>query len=177
MRATLPRPSTSFVIVALILLAAPLARKAEAQALPAPVVEFAAGALEFADDGVVTEGFAGGAARFYISPRISVGPEVAFINGERHSHQMVTGNLTVDVLGPVNGRSRRITPFAVVGGGLFRTSEQFPTGTYSSGEGAFTAGGGVRARAGNRLTFGAEARVGWELHVRFNAMVGVQLGR
>ena len=51
--------------MAIALLWAPLAVPAAAQELPAPVGEFAAGALLFADDGVVTEGFAGGTVRFY----------------------------------------------------------------------------------------------------------------
>lgn len=164
-------------IAALLVLAAPLAPEVAAQDRPAPVVEFAGGALEFADDGVVTEGFVGGTARFYVRPRVSVGPELAFVDGDNHTHQMVTGNVTFDLLGPVNGKPRHVTPFAVVGGGLFRTVEQFPSGSYASSEGAFTAGGGVRALLGNRMMLGAEARVGWELHLRFNALLGVRLGR
>ena len=44
-------------------------------------------------------------------------------------------------------------------------------------EGAFTAGGGVRAFASDRVTVGIDARVGWELHLRVNGFVGVRLGR
>jgi hypothetical protein len=64
------------------------------------------------------------------------------------------------LIGPVNGQPRPITPFAVVGGGLFRTNEQFlNVGHYSSTEGAFTAGGGVRALIGKHVFAGVEARV------------------
>jgi len=38
-------------------------------------------------------------------------------------------------------------------------------------------GGGVRALVGDRVTIGIDARVGWELHVRVNGLVGLQLGR
>jgi hypothetical protein len=44
-------------------------------------------------------------------------------------------------------------------------------------EGAFTAGGGVRAYLGDRAFVGVDARVGWELHVRINGLVGISLGR
>jgi hypothetical protein len=152
-------------------------RVAEAQERPAPVVEFAAGSLLFPDDGIVSEGFAGVAARAYLSPRISIGPEIAFIQGGHHSHLMVTGNLTCDLLAPLSGRPRRVTPFVVVGGGMFQTSENFPTGNFTSTEGAFTAGGGVRALLGDRVTAGIESRVGWETHIRVNGFVGVRLGR
>ncbi len=162
------------VVVCVVL--STLANPATAQERPAPVLEFAAGQLLFADDGVVEEGFFGGDARIYLSPRVSVGPEVAVIFGQNHSHLMLTGNLTFDLLSPVNGVPRRVTPFIVTGGGLFHTSEQLLTGPYSHNEGAFTAGGGFRVRIGDDVAAGVEARLGWELHLRLNAVVGVRLG-
>jgi len=41
----------------------------------------------------------------------------------------------------------------------------------------FTARGGVRAFVGDRVTIGVDMRVGWELHVRVNGLVRLQLGR
>ena len=149
---------------------------AAAQERPGPAVELAAGTLLFPDDGTVTEPFAGAAGRFYLSPRLSAGPEIAFVRGEGHSHLMLTGNLTFDLLRPLQGRPRPVTPFLTAGVGLFRTREQFPgNATFTSMDGAFTAGGGVRARVGRRLLIGGEARIGWELHLRINGFVGVQL--
>jgi hypothetical protein len=169
-------PSLSrLAIIAIALMGIP--HPAAARDRPAPAGELAAGALLFADDGIVTEGFVGGAARVYVLPRISVGPEIAFIRGENHSHLTFTGNVTFDLLRPVNGEPRSVTPFVVAGGGLFRTRERFPNEVFTSTEGAFTAGGGVRALVGKYLIVGAEARIGWELHIRLNGMVGVRLGR
>lgn len=162
--------------IILIVLLAASAGPATAQDRPAPAGEFAAGALLFPDDGVVTEGAVGGTVRFYLSPRISVGPEIAFVQGENHGHLMLTGNVTFDFLSPVNGQPPRVAPFAVVGGGLFLTREEFPSETFWSGDPAFTAGGGVRIRLGKHAFAGAEIRVGWELHIRVNGMVGVNLG-
>jgi hypothetical protein len=161
--------------LALTLLVGPrMAAPASAQERPGPAVEFAAGALFFPDDGTVTEGFVGGTARFYVSPRVSLGPEFAYVSGEGHSHLMLTGNVTFDVVGPENGRPRRLTPYVVGGGGIFRTREEFSTGPYWSGDPAFTAGGGFRARLGQSVFAGAEARIGWELHIRLNGIVGVR---
>jgi hypothetical protein len=140
-------------------------------------VEFAAGWGGFADDGIVNESLLGGGVRLYLRPRISVGPEIAYIHGENHSHLMVTGNLTCDFFPPTNGRPRRVTPFVVAGGGLSQTREDLVHETSTSSEGAFTAGGGVRGLVGDRITIGVDARVGWELHLRINGLVGVQLGR
>lgn len=159
-----------------LLLGGVFAATAAAQDRPGPAVEFAGGALVFPDDGTVREPFVGAAARVYLSPRVSVGPEIAYVSGEGHSHLMLTGNVTLDLLAPVQGRTRSVTPFFVAGGGFFRTSEQVPNETFTSFDGAFTAGGGVRGRLGRRLLVGGEARIGWELHLRLNAFVGVQLG-
>jgi hypothetical protein len=159
------------------LLLAPMADPAAAQDRPGPAVELAAGWVGFADDGIVSESLIGGAARWYLLPRISVGPEIAYIHGANHSHLMLTGDVTCDLLSPTNGRPRRVNPFLVAGGGLFQTRDRFVNETFTSSEGAFTAGGGVRALVGDRVTIGAEARVGWELHLRINGLVGLQLGR
>src|SRR6476659_3430118 len=69
-----------------------------AQERPRAALEFTSGWAGFADDGIVSEGLVGGAARFYLLPRISVGPEVAFIQGSNHSHFVLTGNVTCDLL-------------------------------------------------------------------------------
>jgi len=149
---------------------------ATAQERPGPAVELAAGWVGFADDGIVGEGLVGGAARMYLSSRIAVGPEVVYMDGSNHSHLIVTGNLTWDVLASI-GRALRITPFVVVGGGLYQTRETFFSGPFTSSEGALTAGGGVRARASDRVTVGIDARIGWETHIRINGIVGVRIGR
>jgi hypothetical protein len=157
--------------------AAALTARPSAQEPPAPVVEFAAGALMFPDDGTVRERLVAGAARWYVSPRLGIGPEISYVSGLRHSHFILTGNLTWDILAPVSGEPRAVTPFVIAGGGLFQTREQFFVGPFTSREGAFTAGGGVRARAGDRVTLGIDARIGWELHLRLNGLVGMRLGR
>lgn len=90
---------------------------------------------------------------------------------------MVTGNVMWDIFGPMNGRPRPVTPFLVVGGGLFQTRESFLRRTFTSREGAFTAGGGVRVLVGNRVTVGVDTRVGWELHLRISGSIGLRLGR
>ena len=162
---------------ALALLAGPMTDLAAAQDRPGPAVEFAAGWVGFADDGIVSESVVGGAARVYVLPRISVGPEIAYIHGSNHSHLMVTGNVTYDLLSPTNGRPRRVSPFVVAGGGVFQTREHFFNETFTSSEGSFTAGGGVRGLVADRVFVGLDMRVGWELHVRVTGLVGLQLGR
>lgn len=164
-------------IFAFALLTTPMADLATAQDRPGPAAELAAGWVGFADDGIVSESLVGGAARWYLLPRVSVGPELVYIHGAHHSHLVVTGNVTWDVLAPTNRRPRRVTPFLVAGGGVFQTREHLFNGTYMSSEGAFTAGGGVRALVADRMTLGFDVRVGWETHIRIGGFVGLQLGR
>lgn len=156
-----------------------LAQAAPAAAQPrvAPVIEFALGRVGFADDGIVGESLVGGAGRFFLGPRISVGPELTYLRGDRHDHLVLTGNVTFELLRPPAGTRRIVSPFLVGGAGLFRTRARFPRDTFTSDEGAFTAGGGVRAAVGDRWTVGIDARVGWEPHIRVSGVIGVQLGR
>lgn len=164
------------MVIGSALLAVPMADLAAAQDRPGLAAELAAGWVGFADDSIVSESLVGGAARWYLLPRVSVGPELVYIHGANHSHLVVTGNVMWDVRAPTNGPPR-VTPFLVAGAGVFQTREHFFSGTYTSNEGAFTAGGGVRALVGDRATVGIEMRAGWETHIRINGVVGVQLGR
>lgn len=59
---------------------------------------------------------------------------------------MLTGNVTFDLVTLVNRDPPLVTPYVVVGAGLSQTRESFlDNDTFTSSEGAFTAGGGVRA--------------------------------
>jgi len=69
------------------------------------------------------------------------------------------------------------TPFLVAGAGMFQTHETFFDDAVTSSEGAFTAGGGIRSRLGDRVSVGVDARVGWELHIRIGGFVAISVGR
>jgi hypothetical protein len=171
---------TSWITLAVLLMATLGAYPAQAQEgrRPAPVAEFTAGTFLFPDDAIVHEAFIGGSVRFHLLPRLSIGPEVAYVQGSNHSHLVATGNVTFDFIGPVAGRAPAVTPYVVAGGGLFSSRQPtFSIGPTTHNEGAFTAGGGVRARVGERMYVGGEARLGWEAHLRVNAVVGVRLGK
>lgn len=154
-----------------------LIASAEAQERPAPALDLSAGWIGFADDGLVGEGAVGGAFRWHLTPRLSVGPEVTFIQGENHSHQVLTGNLVVDLRAPAPDGTPRITPFVVIGGGMFRTSESFSGRSFASTEGAFTVGGGIKGPVSKRVELGVDVRLGWEPHLRIAGVLGIRLGR
>jgi hypothetical protein len=147
-----------------------------AQPRPSASAEIQTGWVGFVDDAMIDHAAFAGAARAYLTPRVAVGPEIAYLRGPGSDRDlMVTGNLTFDVVGPRNGRPRRATPFLTVGGGVERHSERFGATTFSSSEGAFTGGGGVRVWLTDRVFGTIEARMGWEPHFRVTGGVGVAL--
>jgi hypothetical protein len=71
---------------------------AAAQERPGPAAEFTGAWMGFADDGIVNESLVGATIRWYLLPRVSIGPEIDYVHGHNHSHFIVTGNLTWDVV-------------------------------------------------------------------------------
>ena len=98
-----------------------------------------------------------------------------FVGPNSDRDLIVTGNLMVDLLAPTADRPKRTTPFVVVGGGLYRHSDRFNGRAFSSTEGAYTAGVGVRTWATDRLFVAGDARLGWEAHLRLAVTVGLAL--
>jgi hypothetical protein len=143
---------------------------------PAPAVEFLAGYAGFVDDATIDHSIFGAAGRVYLTPRLAVGPEIVYMVGPNSDRDLyLTGNLTFDVMAPLQGRPRRVTPFLVVGGGFFQHSDRVGSFSFTSYEGAFTGGGGVRGWITDRVYALADFRFGWELHMRVNAGVGIEL--
>lgn len=133
-------------------------------------VELTAGHAAFVDDAYIDHAVVSGAARTYLSPRISVGPEVTYMRGPGADRDLfVTGNLTFDLVRP----DRRVTPFLVAGGGVLRHRDRIGPNEFSSMEGAVTGGGGARVRLGDRVHALGEFRLGWEPHYRVTGGVGV----
>jgi hypothetical protein len=136
------------------------------------VVEGTLGSAGLVDDATKYYWVAGGGLRRYVTPRLSVGPEVVVMGNSglvTDRLVMTTGNVMLD--GYPKG-VRRLTPFVVGGFGLFISRDQVRNGPFWSNDPAFTAGGGVRARVGERASIDAEYRLGWELHQRLTAAVG-----
>lgn len=169
-----------FVVLALV----PVASRVDAQSTPANapptrprvVAEGALGWAGFGDEGIIHHALAGGGVRVSLTPRISVGPEVQYMSGPGSDRDLVlTGNVVVDVLASTAVKPRRTTPYVVVGGGLFRHSDDFNGRTFSSTEGGFTAGIGVRTWLHERVFAAADARLGWEPHFRLAGTLGFVL--
>ena len=90
-----------------------------AQDKPAPIVEAVVGRSGFIDEVWDYFNTIGGGARVFVTPRLAIGPEVAYLSGEfdarAASNLTVTANITFDIVRD-DGR-RRIVPYLAAGGG------------------------------------------------------------
>ena len=127
----------------------------------------------FVDDATKHHAVYGAGARISLTPRISVGPEFAYMVGPDADRDFfVLGSMWIDMLTP--GRGRPVVPYVVFGGGFMSHRDELGRGPYPwTHEGSFTAGGGVRVRITDRVYAGGDVRLGWELHLRAAGHVGV----
>ena len=153
------------------------ASPAAAQSIrPQTSVEVFAGHAGFADEATIEHSVFGGASRIYITPRISVGPEITYMRGPDDDRDwFFLGNVIFDFRTPRSGRPPRVSPFVIGGAGFFTHSDRVGTGIYTSGEGTFAAGAGTRVHLGDRLYVVGDLRFGWEWHYRITGGIGVSL--
>jgi hypothetical protein len=163
------RVRASFVVAWFAALLSAAASPAFAQSRGGGAAEGFVGYAGFLDDTTITHTSWGGAARWYVLPRVAIGPELVYFKGPGDDRDLiVTGNVTFDVL----RRARPLTPFLIAGGGFFRHSDRFGASTFTSTEGSFTGGGGLRFSVGRKFYVAPELRTGWEPHLRFSVAAG-----
>lgn len=146
-----------------------LAGEASAQGARGVAVEGHGGWAGYVDDATIEHVVIGASARLPIGERLSVGPEVVFTKGPGEQRNLfLLGSIWFDLVGttPETG----VVPYVVAGGGYQRQRDAV---AFTSGEGSFTAGGGARVHLAERVYVGGDVRVGWELHLRLAAHVGV----
>jgi hypothetical protein len=121
------------------------------------------------DDATIHHRLVGASVRVPIGDRLSVGPEFVYSAGPDPQRNIsLMGSLWFDLVPTAPGT--RVVPYIVAGAGFQRQRDVI---AYASGEGAFTAGGGARVHLRDRVYVGGDVRVGWELHLRTTAHVGV----
>jgi hypothetical protein len=153
------------------------ASPATAQSFRPPAsLEIIAGHAGFVDDATIEHSVFGGAGRVYLTPRISIGPEITYMRGPGDDRDwFFLGNVIFDFRHPQSGRPPRVSPFVIAGAGFSTHSDRVRTGIYTSGEGAFAAGGGTRVHITDRIHAMGDFRIGWELHYRITGGLGVSL--
>ncbi len=124
----------------------------------------------------------GADARIFVTPRLAIGPEVAYLTGEfdrlEASNLTVTGNITSDLV--QDDGVRRVVPYLVAGGGYLRQKTLVGGGPgstelvpFTSGEGTVSGGLGVRIALSSRVFIAPEFRLGWEPESRIAVTIGI----
>ena len=131
-------------------------------------VEVSGGHAAFMDEAPIHHATGGASFRWGMARRLSIGPEFVAMRGPGKDRDIfLTGKVTFDIL-PL----ARVSPYLVADAGIMWHSGNVPFGTYWSREGAVSVGAGVRAAVTGRVYVGAEARLGWEPHLRVTGVVG-----
>ena len=157
-------PVTVVLVVAGLLPAA-----ASGQDQPRLAVDASAGYARFVDDDPVDHLTLGGAVRFHVTPRFSVGPEVTYMDGPNGDRLLF---VTAKILYEFRPASR-VSPYVVADGGFFRKREGLTR--FSFTEGAASGGAGVRIALTPGMFAAGEVRLGWEAHLRFTGLLGWKL--
>jgi hypothetical protein len=159
----------SGVVAALGLAGVLVAGDAGAQSARGVAVEGTVGWAGYVDDATIEHTLVGAGVRFPVLERLSVGPEIIYSNGpDPQRNIQLLGSVWFDLVRTT--AETRVVPYLVAGAGFQRQRDVV---AYDSGEGAFAAGGGARVHLRDRVYVGADVRVGWELHLRTAAYVGV----
>jgi hypothetical protein len=147
--------------------------EARAQAPRSIAIEGTVGWAGFVDDATIHHAVYGAGARFSLTPRISVGPEIAWMVGPDGDRDcFVLGSMWIDLLSPA--ARGPVAPYLVFGGGYMGHRDELGRGPHPwKHEGSFTAGGGARIQVSDRVYVGGDVRLGWELHLRAAGQVGV----
>jgi hypothetical protein len=130
--------------------------RAQRNDLTPPKVEVKAtfGASGFGDELSYPHVVAGGAVRFYITRRLSVGPELLYMRRSRDDEDyLFMPSVAYDLTDPTH----KAVPYIIGGVGAFQHRGRFGT---SSPAWAVDAGGGVKIFLNDRLFVAPEARLG-----------------
>jgi hypothetical protein len=147
---------------------------------PPTAVEVNTGYAAFADEAPVEHFAIGGAPRFYVSKRVSLGPEFIYMVGPGEDRDFfLTGNVWFDFVRPPDSGVNRLTPYFVAGAGvMFHRNFLHNEGVkWFAREPGFSFGFGLRVAVNERWYVAPEARLGSEIHARLTAAIGYQFKR
>jgi hypothetical protein len=142
-----------------------------------PAIDIAGGRAWFADESFLDHPHVTGgvSARFHLTSRLSVGPEVTYMIGRGPDRDLfIMANLTYEWPYPSGSRSARIVPFVIGSAGYMRHRPQF--GSFVGHTDAYHGGVGARFRITDRVLAGPELRLGSQWHFRIGGIATVRLG-
>ena len=132
------------------------------------------GHAAFIDESYLNHFVVGGSARFYLTRRLSVEPELLYMRESRRDQDWVlVPNVAFDFRRP----DARVVPYVIGGAGLLRNKQTF--GNWSYAANSWTVGGGFGAKIflTERLFVSPEVRIGTEPIFRLTGSIGFVLSR
>jgi hypothetical protein len=130
------------------------------------------GAAGFVDDSGSHRTF-GASARFYITRRFAIEPEIQYLALNRNHHDWIfLPNASFDF----RSIDKRVIPYVIGGVGYLRISDGIAR-RFSIGTWVAEGGGGAKIYVNRNVFIAPEVRIGSELYVRASASVGYTFGR
>jgi opacity protein-like surface antigen len=131
-------------------------------------VRATAGHAAFLDESYLHHVVAGGAARFYLTRRLSFEPEFVYMRAGRHDQDFfLMPNLAFDL-----SRSSRVRPYVLGGAGGFWSRQRVGTGPYTSFSSTWGVGIGTKIFVTDRIFVAPEVRFGVEPFFRITGSIG-----
>lgn len=128
-----------------------------------------AGGAWFLDESPIGHYAVGGSARFYLTERLSLEPEVLYLRKDRNDQDFVLlPNAAFDFV----RRGRDVVPYVIGGAGLIRTRLRVGTGFFSSNSWSVSGGVGVKVFVSPRWFIAPEGRIGTEPLTRLTVSIG-----
>lgn len=145
-----------------------VAASARAQNKPRPEIKATTGWVGFIDESWINHTIVGGAARFYLTPRIGVEPEILYMIGPGSDRDVtLIPHVSFDFLSRENVR-----PYAIGGAGWMHHSQKIGPIRFSDNEWVGNGGVGVKYFLTPRLFVAPEFRIGFETILRAAVSIG-----
>ena len=151
---------TALALASIVVMPPEVALAQSNNGAPRVIAEGSLGAATYWDNFQVYGTVFGGSARFHVSPRIAVGPEISSV---APTESFTSSQLLVLAVGSIDLHRRLSAPFVTIGGGtMHRYSSQPPAA--DSNTGVFVAGFGWRVAS-------KSASRGWYVAPEFRAVI------
>jgi hypothetical protein len=147
------------------------AGNAAAQERPGPAIDVTAGWAGFVDESIIDHASAGVSARVFVTPRLSLGPELTYMIGPGTDRDLFMMGAVVYEWPLL---AARVVPYVMGSAGAMRHRSRF--GAFVGYTHAYAGGTGVRFRIADRVFAGGEVRLGIEPHFRMGGIVTIRAG-
>jgi hypothetical protein len=136
--------------------------------MPQPEIKAILGWVGFIDEDWIDHAMVGGAARFYVTRRIGIEPEVVYLIGPGSDRDVtVIPHVSVDFMS-----RQKVRPYFIGGAGLLHHSQRIGFRDFSNNDWVVNGGIGVKLFLTPKVFIAPEFRLGFETILRTGANIG-----